>query len=389
MDINYYLIASEKNDYRPWITSLSALAVFCVVIWGLRLLLPISLSLAAPGIDASDLMQQVNFERTGRFVPALIINSKLNEAANVKSSDMLTRHYFGHVNPDGNYVWPVIEATGYTPYLTLGENLAMDFFSASAVVEAWMNSPTHRANILNQKFQDQGLASIFGNFEVGYDSIMITNLFGTLLKKASPPPPPPAAKITPPPAVAKTTPKPTPVVEVPPKTIVINPDIKITKKTIGNDAVVELDVIVAGGPTKVTATISDKTVELLPSAITGQHLGVFTFPATTDFTDSKLTIEASDVSGQKSSAEFKLSKLQEPLLPEVSPKGNIPVSSESAFLHVIKAIFSVFALLYVIFLVIDSIIIHRTKIKRTNIHSSPHALLFLLIAVVNLLAVWF
>src|SRR5690606_36401283 len=101
-------------------------------------------------------------ERTGRFIPALTTNSMLNSAAQSKASDMIARSYFSHVDPDGNYVWPKITAAGYGPYLALGENLAMDFSSASATVEAWMNSPTHRANIVNENFQDQGLASVGG-----------------------------------------------------------------------------------------------------------------------------------------------------------------------------------------------------------------------------------
>ncbi|MDP4001226.1 MAG: CAP domain-containing protein [bacterium] len=200
MKLKYALIASEENDYQPFITKPMALAVFILIIWALRLLGPTAVSFAESTIDAGDLMVKINIERTQRFIPALITDQRLDSAASVKSSDMLARSYFAHQNPENDYVWPTIEKTGYTPYLTLGENLAMDFVSADAVVRAWMNSPTHRENIVNDRFQDQGMASIFGLFEPNHNSILITNLFGTLLNS------------TPAPAVAKaSTPTPPPV----------------------------------------------------------------------------------------------------------------------------------------------------------------------------------
>ncbi|HYE22820.1 MAG TPA: CAP domain-containing protein, partial [Verrucomicrobiae bacterium] len=159
MKLKHYLIATEQNNYRPWITTPSALACFCLLTWGLRIFLPTSFLFAAPGIDAYDVMARINTERTNRFLPALVTKQMLINAATIKSNDMLTRSYFAHVNPDGQYVWPTIEAQGYTPYKTLGENLAMDFTEAEAMVSAWMNSPTHRANIINEKFADQGLAA--------------------------------------------------------------------------------------------------------------------------------------------------------------------------------------------------------------------------------------
>lgn len=204
MKLKYYLIASEENDYQPFITKPIALAVFILIIWALRLLGPTAVSFAESTIDAGDLMVKINIERTQRFIPALLTDQRLDSAASVKSNDMLARGYFAHQNPENDYVWPTIEKTGYTPYLTLGENLAMDFVSADAVVRAWMNSPTHRENIVNDRFQDQGMASIFGLFEPNHNSILITNLFGTLLNS------------TPAPAVAKASTPPAPIQPVEP-----------------------------------------------------------------------------------------------------------------------------------------------------------------------------
>src|SRR6185295_2458112 len=105
--------------------------VFCLVIWALRFLIPAQATFAASTIDPTHVMIKINQERTSRFLPALSTNTKLSVAAQGKGQDMLSRSYFAHVDPDGNYVWPRIEAAGYTPYLTLGENLGMDFTNAA------------------------------------------------------------------------------------------------------------------------------------------------------------------------------------------------------------------------------------------------------------------
>src|SRR5690606_34626201 len=122
--------------------------------------------------------------------------------------------YFAHQDPDGNYVWPKIVAAGYSPYTALGENLAMDFTSAGDVINAWMNSPTHRANIVNEKFEDQGLASVAGMYEGNRETIAVTSLFGTL-QKSTPPPAPAPQPTYQTPATEPTPETPKPVVETP------------------------------------------------------------------------------------------------------------------------------------------------------------------------------
>lgn len=311
MKFKHYLIASEENNYEPWITKASALAAFCLIIWAIRFLLP-TITIASPGIDSYDVMAKINNERTQRFLPSLITNGKLLAAANIKSNDMLKRSYFSHVDPDGNYVWPTIIAQGYTPYSTLGENLAIDFFSASSVVDAWMNSPSHRANILNQKFEDQGLAAVYGNFEPEHDTYAIASLFGALFKKSTPPPPQPPA-LTP-------TPTPNPI----PPPVISKPK-----------------------PTP------------LPSPMPSPSP---TPPATDNTTNPENLIASSPL---------------------------IPMSQEAYFIKTLRVVFTIFALIYLFFLSLDSIIIYKARIKRTTMHSSTHSLLFFLIAAVNIITTWF
>jgi hypothetical protein len=102
---------------------------------------------------------------------------------------MQARHYFAHVDPDGNYIWDKIVAAGYSPYTQLGENLAIEFYDTESLVAAWMNSPTHRANILQPGFKDQGAGLAFGNVTQNQYHSAIANTFGTLAvtaKKTNP-----------------------------------------------------------------------------------------------------------------------------------------------------------------------------------------------------------
>lgn len=149
---------------------------------------------AKPGpIQALDLTSEniaasVERERELRNMASLNYNTKLAQAAQLKAEDMINRHYFSHTDPEGNYIWPSIVAQGYNPYLQLGENLAIDFYNTESLVAAWMNSPTHRANILNEGFKDQGVGLSFGNVQKGTYYSAIVNTFGALLIKSPPAP---------------------------------------------------------------------------------------------------------------------------------------------------------------------------------------------------------
>jgi len=158
-------------------------------------------------ITSEGLLEKINEERKNRNIPLLLTDGRLGVAAGQKSSDMLERDYFDHVDPDGNYVWPLISNAGYKPYALLGENLAIDFNSESGIVKAWLNSPSHRDNLLNSNFADQGLSAKYGDFNGRYTAV-VTSLFGRLVSYTKPEP----ASEPPLPATQPETPSsPTPV----------------------------------------------------------------------------------------------------------------------------------------------------------------------------------
>lgn len=98
-------------------------------------------------------------------LPPLVENAKLNSAASRKVQDMFNRQYFEHVSPDGKNVGDLVEATGYE-YIAVGENLALgNYKNDQELVQAWMDSLGHRANILSTKFTEIGVAVGRGLFE--------------------------------------------------------------------------------------------------------------------------------------------------------------------------------------------------------------------------------
>src|SRR3989344_5298049 len=136
-------------------------------------LAPISTALTADGI-----VRETNGERTASSRPALKRNSILDKAAAAKIDDMFAQQYFEHVSPQGKGPGDVVTAAGYT-YITVGENLALGNFDGDeALVQAWMDSPGHRANILNPDFLEIGVAVRRGTFE-GQNTWLAVQEFGT------------------------------------------------------------------------------------------------------------------------------------------------------------------------------------------------------------------
>ncbi|MGW2650169.1 sigma-70 family RNA polymerase sigma factor [Streptomyces sp. NPDC001393] len=117
-------------------------------------------STAPSASEPTDVVGQVvalvNKERAGAGCGPLTEDPQLQQAAQGHSDDMATRHFFDHTNPDGADPGQRITAAGYR-WSTYGENIAQGQQTAASVMESWMNSPGHRANILNCSFKDIGV----------------------------------------------------------------------------------------------------------------------------------------------------------------------------------------------------------------------------------------
>lgn len=109
----------------------------------------------ATNISTPALLQETNAQRTKQSLGALALNNQLAQAAQAKADDMATKNYWSHNTPEGAEPWKFITNAGYN-YSLAGENLAYSFNNSSDVVAGWMNSPTHRENILKAGYKDVG-----------------------------------------------------------------------------------------------------------------------------------------------------------------------------------------------------------------------------------------
>lgn len=109
----------------------------------------------ATNITPAGLLSSTNVERKQNALAGLTLNPTLSQAAQAKANDMITRNYWSHVTPDGQEPWVFINQTGYA-YQAAGENLAYGFADNVSTVTGWMNSPGHRANILNGVYSEVG-----------------------------------------------------------------------------------------------------------------------------------------------------------------------------------------------------------------------------------------
>ncbi|MBI3231490.1 MAG: hypothetical protein HYZ51_00175 [Candidatus Doudnabacteria bacterium] len=202
--------SKKKYAFTVRLKTLTGLFI-ALLIWqaGSALILP-KASLEASDITPENILSAISRERMQKGLNGLNTDNRLVVAAQYKADDMMNRRYFSHTDPEGNFIWNKIVEAGYTPYLQLGENLAIEFYNTESLVSAWMNSPTHRANILNEGFKDQGMGVAFGNPNQGKYYSAIANTFGTLVlqKKLPMPSPFPISPEKPVPAPA---PSPTPI----------------------------------------------------------------------------------------------------------------------------------------------------------------------------------
>jgi len=128
-------------------------------------------------ISTNELITFTNQQRVQNGLSGLSDNSELDLAAKRKADDMFAKNYWAHNAPDGTTPWSFIKGAGYN-YIYAGENLARGFNSAQDVVNAWMASPDHRANILSPNYKDVGFAVEQGQLG-GEQTFLVVEEFGS------------------------------------------------------------------------------------------------------------------------------------------------------------------------------------------------------------------
>ena len=149
----------KRNAKRLWAVLLAGVLLLgllggCSVEWG-----DVDDVLGPGGSSASsdyvaEVVRLVNIERTSRGLPALTMDTKLNAAAAERAAETITR--FAHERPDGSSCFTILQEYGIS-YRTAAENIAGGQGTPAAVVNSWMNSEGHRANILNSSLRKIGV----------------------------------------------------------------------------------------------------------------------------------------------------------------------------------------------------------------------------------------
>ena len=176
-----HFIPSHENDHQPHLLRRAYLLVFLALILTAEGLFVANLlgrsvdELAA--VIQSELIAFTNDERADFSLTTLAENEVLNQAALAKARDMAAKGYFSHNGPDGKLPWEWISEAGYR-YAVAGENLAVRFVDSHDVVEAWMDSPTHRANILKEKYKEIGIGIAEGTYQ-GSRATYVVQFFAT------------------------------------------------------------------------------------------------------------------------------------------------------------------------------------------------------------------
>jgi hypothetical protein len=182
---SHFFIPQERNNHRANLLK----SHFLLLLIGFYLLnqsVIKFISLVKPGvlgysseITAQKVLDQTNTERQKNGLPALQYNSVLSESATKKAQDMFANNYWAHNSPSGTTPWDFFKSVGYK-YSVAGENLARDFYDTDSLIKAWMDSPTHRENMLNSKYQEIGIGVVNGVLG-GVKTTLVVQHFGTPL----------------------------------------------------------------------------------------------------------------------------------------------------------------------------------------------------------------
>lgn len=179
--LRHLFIPQEQNQYKArllHIDMLSGYLIFMLVILcSVKFLNSSNVLGYATDITVDKLYQLTNTQRLEHGLPTLTYNQELAQAAQNKANDMFAKNYWAHFGPDGETPWQFILGAGYK-YEYAGENLAKNFMFSQAVIDAWMNSPTHRENMLRKEYQDVGFAIVNGVLN-GEQTTLVVQMFGT------------------------------------------------------------------------------------------------------------------------------------------------------------------------------------------------------------------
>jgi len=180
-----HFIPHEENDHQPHFLRMKNIRNIIAIIFILQLFVAVIPFLPILNLSNNSYLASVlpgvldnltNQNRKDQNLATLKVSPLLNKVAELKAKDMAEKGYFAHVNPEGKEPWYWFNLVGYN-YAFAGENLAVDFTDSLDVSKAWMNSPTHRANIVKNSYTEMGTGVATGTFN-GRPTIFVAQVFG-------------------------------------------------------------------------------------------------------------------------------------------------------------------------------------------------------------------
>src|SRR3989344_2578698 len=180
--LHHLFIPQEANNYRAKALHIDFLTYYLIFVLFLTYAFKILYSKSgnvlgfATDITVDKLYQLTNSIRQNYQLPTLNYNQQLDSAAQKKANDMFTNNYWSHYGPDGATPWDFILSSGYR-YEFAGENLAKNFLFSQGVVDAWMNSSSHKDNILKRDYTEVGFAVLNGVLN-GEETTLVVEMFG-------------------------------------------------------------------------------------------------------------------------------------------------------------------------------------------------------------------
>ena len=194
--LTHLFLPHHTNNHRAKILHVDSLLFYALVFalfnFGLRYVhrwRPDILGYATD-IHVQQLLDDTNSQRIALGLTPLTLNPELSAAAANKAADMFAKGYWAHNSPTGSTPWDFITGAGYH-YVVAGENLAKNFMTSQAVVDAWMASPTHRDNIVKPSYRDIGFAIVNGKLN-GEETTLVVQMFGSTVESIAAKPSPSA-----------------------------------------------------------------------------------------------------------------------------------------------------------------------------------------------------
>jgi hypothetical protein len=133
--------------------------------------------LAPQALTRETVIESTNAERQAHGLQPLTENELLNKIAEGRARDLLAKQYFDHVSPTGEQASDVAQHIGYA-YKIIAENLAQGFFpTGKKMVDGWMQSPSHRKNLLNPEVKEIGISILKGKMN-GQETTVAVQILG-------------------------------------------------------------------------------------------------------------------------------------------------------------------------------------------------------------------